>query len=100
MLALLGLDRAIAAGNGAVQFEGSASGVWRAPLRLSAKMWGTGIDAEMQGTAEPWAQVPKAGVNLKVRSVNLAPMFGLNAVGPVRAEHQAVRARRRLPATS
>jgi len=82
LLALLGLDRSIAAGNGAVQFEGSASGVWRAPLRLSAKMWGTGIDAEMQGTAEPWAQAPTAGVNLKVRSVNLAPMFGLNASDP------------------
>ena len=82
LLALLGLDRAIAVGNGVVQFEGSASGVWRTPLRLSAKMWGTGIDAEMQGTAEPWAQVPEAGVNLKVRSVNLAPMFGLNASDP------------------
>jgi AsmA-like C-terminal region len=83
LLALLGLDRSVAAGDGAVQFEGSASGVWRAPLRLSARMWGAGIDAEMQGTAEPWAQAPKASVNLKVRSVNLAPMFGLNASDPL-----------------
>jgi large subunit ribosomal protein L24 len=83
LLALLGLDRSIAAGDGPVQFEASASGAWRAPWRLSAKMWGTGIDAEMQGTAEPWAQAPKASVNLKVRSVNLAPMFGLNASDPL-----------------
>ena len=83
LLALLGLDRSVAAGDGTVQFEGSASGVWSAPLRLSAKMWGTGIDAEMQGTAEPWAQTPKAGVNLKVRSVNLAPMFGLAPSEPL-----------------
>ncbi len=99
MLALLGLDRAIAAGDGAVQFEGSASGVWRTPLRLSAKMWGTGIDAEMQGTAEPWAQVPEAGVNLKVRSVNLAPMFGLKPRTRSRRTSGCSRACH-LPATS
>src|SRR5262249_30861530 len=77
LLALLGLDHAITTGEGTVQFEGSASGVWRAPLRLSAKMWGANIDAEVQGTAEPWAQVPKANANLRIRSVNLTPLFGL-----------------------
>jgi uncharacterized protein involved in outer membrane biogenesis len=77
LLVLLGLDHAIAAGDGAVQFEGSVSGVFRAPLRLNAKIWGGSLDAEAQGTAEPWAQTPGASVNLRVRSVNLAPMFGL-----------------------
>ena len=38
---------------------------------------GGGLDAEAQGTAEPWAQEPKASVNLNVRSVNLAPLFDL-----------------------
>jgi large subunit ribosomal protein L24 len=74
LLALLGLDHVIAA-DGSLQFEGSASGVFRQPLRLSAKMWGPNIDAEAQGTAEPSLQ--KANVNLKVRSVNLAPLFSL-----------------------
>ncbi len=74
LLALLGLDHAVAA-DGSLQFEGSASGVFRQPLRLSAKMWGANIDAEAQGTAEPSSQ--KANVNLKVRSVNLAPLFSL-----------------------
>ena len=77
LLVLLGLDHAVSAGDGAVQFEGSVSGVFRAPLRLNARMWGGSLDAEVQGTAEPWAQSPKASVNLRVRSVNLAPMFGL-----------------------
>ena len=77
LLALLGLDRAIAAGDGPAQFEGSATGVWRAPLRLKAKLSGAGLDADAQGTAEPWAAEPKASVNLKVRSVNLAPLFDL-----------------------
>lgn len=77
LLALLGLDHVVASGDGGMQFEGSVSGVWRQPLRLNAKMWGAGIDAEAQGTVEPWALAPKANVNLKVRSINLAPVFGL-----------------------
>jgi hypothetical protein len=81
LLALLGLDRTIAAGDGSLQFEGSATGVWGAPLRLKASLSGTGLDAEAQGTAElatPGTKESiKASVNLKVRSVNLAPLFGL-----------------------
>jgi AsmA-like C-terminal region/AsmA family len=77
LLVLLGLDHAVSAGDGAVQFEASVSGVFGAPLRLNARMWGGSLDAEAQGTAEPWAQTPTASVNLRVRSVNLAPVFGL-----------------------
>ena len=40
LLALLGLDRAIAAGEGPAQFEGSVTGAWRAPLRLKVKIVG------------------------------------------------------------
>ncbi len=74
LLALLGLDHAVAAA-GSLQFEGSANGMFRQPLRLSAKMWGANIDAEAQGTTEPWSQ--KANLNLKIRSVNLAPLVSL-----------------------
>jgi large subunit ribosomal protein L24 len=75
LLALLGLDRAIAAGEGPAQFEGSATGMWQAPLRLSVKMSGTGLDAEAQGTADPWDA--RASVNLRVRNASLAPLFDL-----------------------
>ena len=77
LLALLGLDRAVAIGDGPAQFQGSVTGTWHAPLRLNVRISGAGLDAEAQGTAEPWAPEPKAGVNLKVRSVNLAPLFDL-----------------------
>jgi hypothetical protein len=77
LLVLLGLDRMVAAGEGPAQFEGSMTGVWRAPLQLKARLSGVGLDAEAQGTAEPWAQDAKASVNLKVRSINLAPLFDL-----------------------
>ena len=42
LLALLGLDRAIAAGDGPAQFEASVTGAWGAPLRLKATMSGAG----------------------------------------------------------
>jgi len=77
LLALFGLDRMIAAGEGPAQFEGSVAGVWRSPLRLKAKLSGAGLDAEAQGTAEPWAQAPKASVNLNVRGASLAPLLDL-----------------------
>ena len=77
LLALLGLDRVIAANEGPLRVEGSVTGVWRAPLRLKASISGDGLDAEAQGTAEPWASEPSASVSLRVRSVNLAPLFDL-----------------------
>jgi hypothetical protein len=83
LLALLGLDRAIAAGDGPAQFEGSVTGLWRAPLRLKVKLSGPGLDAEAQGTAEPWAAEPSANVNLKVGRVDLAPLLGLKPSDPL-----------------
>jgi large subunit ribosomal protein L24 len=79
LLVALGLDRAVTAGEGPAQFEGSVAGVWRAPLRLKVKMSGSGLDAEAEGTAEPWAAEPKASVNLKVRSADLGPLLDLKA---------------------
>ena len=83
LLTLLGLDRAISAGDGPARFEGSAAGMWRGPLRLKAKLSGPELDAEAQGTAEPWASEPKAAVNLLVRRVNLAPLLDRNPSDPL-----------------
>jgi large subunit ribosomal protein L24 len=83
LLAFLGLDKVVVAGEGGARFEGSVIGEWKAPLRVSAKVWGSGIDAELQGTAEPWAMFSKATVNLKARSINLAPAFGLTPSDPL-----------------
>jgi large subunit ribosomal protein L24 len=77
LLALLGFDRAIAAGDGPAQFEGTATGAWRAPLRLKAKVWGAGLDADADGSAEPWAPEAKASLNLRIRSADLAPLLDL-----------------------
>ena len=42
LLALLGVNGVVAAGEGPAQFEGSATGAWGAPLRLKAKISGLG----------------------------------------------------------
>ena len=79
LVALLGLDRAVAAGDNPMQFEGSATGAWRAPLRVKLKLSGAELDAEAQGDAEPWASDVKANFNLSVRRANLAPLFNLRS---------------------
>src|SRR6266481_1602395 len=56
---------------------GSISGVWHAPLHLKAKIWGAGLDADAEGSAEPWAQQAKASVNLRIRSADIGPLLDL-----------------------
>ena len=77
LLALLGLDRTVAVGEGPSQFEGTATGAWGAPLRLKARISGTGLDADADGSAEPWAPEAKANLSLKVRSADLGPLLDL-----------------------
>ncbi|MBR1245820.1 AsmA family protein [Bradyrhizobium sp. AUGA SZCCT0169] len=77
LLALLGLDRTMTAGDGPAQFEGSATGAWGGSLRLKAKISGKGLDADADGTAEPWAQEAKGSFSLKVRSADFGPLLDL-----------------------
>jgi large subunit ribosomal protein L24 len=80
LLALLGLDGAIAAKDGAGQLQGTATGVWGAPLRLKVSLSGASFEAEAQGTANPFvpeAKAIQASVALKARGINLAPLFDL-----------------------
>jgi len=77
LLALLGLDRVVSAGDGPGQFDGTATGAWGAPLRLKAKVSASGLDAEAEGSAEPWAAEAKANLGLKVRSANFGPLLDL-----------------------
>ena len=76
LLALFGLDHAVAASEGTSRFEGRLSGAWRGPMQLNAKLIGGGLDADAQGSVEVSASEPKASVNLRVRNANLAPLFG------------------------
>jgi large subunit ribosomal protein L24 len=78
LLVLLGLERMVAAGEGPAQFDGSAAGAWGEPLRLKARLSGKGLDAEAEGTAEPWAAPEaKASLSLKVRGADFGPLLDL-----------------------
>jgi AsmA-like protein len=80
LLALLGLDGVIAARDGPGQLLGTVTGVWGAPLRLKASLFGAGFEAEAQGTANPFVLEPRAiqgNLALKARGINLAPLFDL-----------------------
>ncbi|WP_448967830.1 hypothetical protein, partial [Klebsiella aerogenes] len=75
-----------AAGAGATQFEVTVSGAWQAPLRLKARLWGAGLDADAEGTAEPWtkdgASENKSSVSLRVRSADISPLLNLKSSDP------------------
>jgi large subunit ribosomal protein L24 len=77
LLALLGLDNALAVGNGAAQFEASVTGLWNAPVKLKAKLTGNGLDAEIDGSAEPFKAERTGAVSLNVRQANVAPLAGI-----------------------
>ena len=64
LTALLGLDAIVSADTGAAQFDATVNGSPAAPLRLTAKLSGAAVDADMQGTAEPFADPRKAALNV------------------------------------
>ncbi|WP_328516574.1 AsmA family protein [Tardiphaga alba] len=77
MLALLGLNGVVAAGDAPLTFEGNATGAWRASMQVKAKLSGTELDADVQGSTELLAAVPKASLALAIRAANATPLFGL-----------------------
>lgn len=80
---LLGLDRMIAVANLSV-LEATATGNWLAPVRLTARMSGADLDAEIKGTAQPWPPDRKADLHLMVRHVDLKPLSNLQPSGDAR----------------
>jgi uncharacterized protein involved in outer membrane biogenesis len=77
LLALLGLDGAVAVGGGPAQFDASVNGVWNAPVKLKAKLTGNGLDAEIDGSAEPFKAERAGTLNLTIRKANVAPLIGI-----------------------
>ncbi|WP_024576338.1 MULTISPECIES: AsmA-like C-terminal region-containing protein [unclassified Afipia] len=77
IVASLGLDRIISPGDGPAQFESSVAGVWGSPLQLKAKLTGAGVDGDIQGTGNPWADQSTAALTVAVRRADLAALFDL-----------------------
>lgn len=77
MLTSLGLDRIVSAQDGPAEFESSVTGVWGSPLQLKAKLTGAGVDGDVQGTANPWADQRAAALTVAVRRADIAALFDL-----------------------
>jgi len=77
MVQVLGLGGIVSAGVGPAQFESSATGTWGSPWQLKAKLTGAGIDGDIQGTGNPWADQPTGALTVAVRRADLAALFGL-----------------------
>ncbi|MGX7741191.1 AsmA family protein [Rhodopseudomonas parapalustris] len=81
LLAVLGLDHVIAAGDGAATLQASGTGKWRGALHGKVKLAAAGLDAEASGEIEPFAAEPKAALSLNARKLDLSPLFDLPAAG-------------------
>jgi len=99
LLVLLGLDRAVIAADRACAISRLGDRVWGRAAAAEGEAVGGGLDAEADGSAEPWAQETKANVNLKVRSMNLAPLFDLKPQDTL-AQNMACRRGSHWPATN
>lgn len=82
LLALFGLNEVLAASDAPLILEASGTGAWRTPMRVKAKLSGSDLDADVQGSAELFAQTPKAALTLAMRNANAAPLLGLKSVDP------------------
>ncbi len=78
LLGLLALDRMVA-GRGSLHLEGNASGTWRSPLKFDVKLVGDDLDADVQGTGDPWAEQSTATAALNARRLDIAPLFDLRS---------------------
>jgi large subunit ribosomal protein L24 len=92
LLVLLGLDRVVAAGDGPAQFEGSATGAWGGPLRLKAKISGTGLKPKRKAPPNHGPRRPRPSlVESQPRRFRAAARS--QAGGYAGAEHRPVFAR-------
>ena len=82
LLRWLGLDRAMAAGEGAAHVTGSAHGTWNAAWQVKAALSAGALTADVHGSVTPAAQ-KSADLVLKLQGANIAPLLGLDASSPL-----------------
>ncbi|MGB3487291.1 MAG: AsmA family protein [Xanthobacteraceae bacterium] len=80
LLRWLGLDRVLAAGEGAARLTGSARGMWDTTWQVKAALSAGALTADVHGDVTPTAQ-KSADLVVKLQGANLAPLFGLDASG-------------------
>lgn len=82
LLRWLGLDRVLAAGEGAARVSGSARGTWDAAWQVKAAMSAGALTADVHGSVTPTSK-KSADLVLKLQGADLAPLLGLDASSPI-----------------
>ncbi len=83
LAALLGIDGVLAVGDTPLAFEMSGTGAWSSSWRGAAKVTGVSLDADLQGSIEPWAEPRAAALRVALRRANIAPLLGISADDPL-----------------
>jgi uncharacterized protein involved in outer membrane biogenesis len=76
LVAMLGLDRMVAANAGPGTLTINTSGPARGELRLEANLTAGGLDANVSGTARIFADDPAAGLRVTIIRADAAPLRG------------------------
>ncbi len=74
LLAMLGLDRAVAVGAGPGTLSFDADGPVRGDLKVEGKLSAGGLDAHARGTLNPFAAKPSADLRATIARADLAPL--------------------------
>lgn len=88
LAALLGFDGMLAVGDAPLTLDTSVTGAWSSSWRGSAKLTGASLEADVQGSIEPflgqnWAEPRAAALRVALRKANIAPLLGLSADDPL-----------------
>ena len=97
LVAMLGLDRVVAVDAGPGALTVNASGPARGELRLDGRLTAGGLEANVNGTARPFADNPSAALRATIVRADVAPLRGQAADTP--HCRSPSRAASRLPAT-
>jgi AsmA-like protein len=81
LLAVLGLDRFVAAGTGAGVLSIDASGPLRGDMQVSAKLDAGGVSANAAGTADVFAGKPSIKLRSEIVHANLVPYWTAGGQG-------------------
>ncbi len=82
LLRWLGLDRLLAAGEGAARLTGSARGMWDAAWQVKAALSAGSLAVDVHGGVTPTAQ-QSADLVVKIQGANVAPLLGLDVSNPI-----------------
>jgi uncharacterized protein involved in outer membrane biogenesis len=81
LLAMLGLDRLVAAGSGPGALTFTASGPARGDMTVDGKLTAFGLDASAAGTANLFGDKPAASLRASVARADAAPLRGASGRG-------------------